>query len=273
METLYENVKSVLVTARTSAVRAVNSAMVEAYWNVGRLIVEDEQQGQTRAQDGKQQLKYLSERLTDEFGKGFTETNLKYMRLVFLAFPIRHTLRDELSWSYYRLLTKVETPKAREWYMAEAVAQNWSSRALERQINSLYYERLLATRETDRPEIRAEADEKTRPLHLQPKDILKDPYILEFLDLKPDWKLYEKDIEQGLIDNLQRFMLELGKGFAFVARQQRISTDSSHFFIDLVFYNYLLRCFVLIDLKTTKLTHQDIGQLDMYVRKQTRQSL
>lgn len=266
METLYTSIKTVLDNAQQQVVRAVNSSMVEAYWHIGRLIVEDEQQGQVRAQYGKQQLKELSQRLTAEFGTGFAETNLKYMRLVFLNFPVRHTLRDELSWSHYRLLTKVENENARTWYVVESIAQNWSSRALERQINSLYYERLLATREASRPDIRQEAAEKTKPLALQPKDILKDPYVLEFLDLKPDWKVYEKDIEQGLIDNLQKFLLELGKGFAFVARQQRISTDSSHFFIDLVFYNYFLKCFVLIDLKMTKLTHQDIGQMDMYVR-------
>jgi predicted nuclease of restriction endonuclease-like (RecB) superfamily len=266
METLYESIKSVLETARQQTVRAVNATMVNAYWQIGRLIVEDEQQGQTRAQYGTQQLKDLAERLTTEFGKGFDERELRRIRQFYLTFPIRDALRPELPWTHYRLLMRVESEAARNWYIAEAVAQNWSSRALDRQISSLYYDRLLATREADRADIRHEADEKTRPLALQPKDILKDPYILEFLDLKPDWKLYEKDLEQSLIDNLQKFMLELGKGFAFVARQQRISTESKHFFVDLVFYNYVLKCFVLVDLKTSELTHQDIGQMDMYVR-------
>jgi predicted nuclease of restriction endonuclease-like (RecB) superfamily len=268
METpdFYNSIKSVLDNARQYVVRTVNSTMVEAYWQIGRLIVEEEQQGNHRAEYGAGLLKYLAERLTNDFGKGFDEREIRRIRQFYRAFPIRDALRPELTWTHYRLIIKVDNEKARAWYVAESVAQNWSSRALDRQINSLYYERLLATREANRPDIRQEADEKTQPFALSPKDILKDPYILEFLDLKPDWKVYEKDLEQGLIDNLQKFLLELGKGFAFVARQQRISTESSHFFIDLVFYNYLLKCFVLIDLKTTKLTHQDIGQMDMYVR-------
>ncbi|GAB2551387.1 PDDEXK nuclease domain-containing protein [Spirosoma aerophilum] len=266
MKTFYENIRTVLDGARQNAYRAVNFAMVDAYWQIGQLIVEEEQQGNNRAEYGSGLLKYLAQRLTTDFGKGFNETSLKYMRLVYLTFPIRHTLRDELSWSHYRLLTKVDKPDARAWYMAETAQQQWSSRALERQINSFYYERLLATREADRPDIKREADEKTRPLKLEPKDILKDPYILEFLDLKPNWKVYEKDLEQALLDNLQTFMLELGKGFAFVARQQRMVEGDDSFRVDLVFYNYMLRCFVLVDLKMGKLTHQDVGQMDMYVR-------
>lgn len=266
MKTFYESIRTVLDSARQNAYRAVNFAMVESYWQIGQLIVEEEQQGNNRAEYGSGLLKYLAQRLTTDFGKGFNETSLKYMRLVYLTFPIRHTLRDELSWSHYRLLTKVDNPDARAWYMAETAQQQWSSRALERQINSFYYERLLATREADRPDIKREADEKTRPLKLEPKDILKDPYILEFLDLKPNWKVYEKDLEQALLDNLQTFMLELGKGFAFVARQQRMVEGDDSFRVDLVFYNYMLRCFVLVDLKMGKLTHQDVGQMDMYVR-------
>jgi predicted nuclease of restriction endonuclease-like (RecB) superfamily len=266
METFYKNIRTVLDSARQNAYRAVNFAMVEAYWQIGQLIVEEEQQGNSKAEYGSGLLKYLAQRLTTDFGKGFNETSLKYMRLVYLTFPIRHTLRDELNWSHYRLLTKVGNPDARAWYMAETAQQQWSSRALERQINSFYYERLLATREADRPDIKREADEKTAPLKLEPKDILKDPYILEFLDLKPNWKVYEKDLEQALLDNLQTFMLELGKGFAFVARQQRMVEGDDSFRVDLVFYNYILRCFVLVDLKMGKLTHQDVGQMDMYVR-------
>jgi predicted nuclease of restriction endonuclease-like (RecB) superfamily len=266
MKTFYESIRTVLDSARQNAYRAVNFAMVEAYWQIGQLIVEEEQQGNSRAEYGSGLLKYLAQRLTTDFGRGFDESNLRYIRLFYHAFPIRDALRHELSWTHYRLLLKVDNPAARAWYMDETAQQQWSSRALERQINSFYYERLLATREADRPDIKREADEKTRPLKLEPKDILKDPYILEFLDLKPNWKVYEKDLEQALLDNLQTFMLELGKGFAFVARQQRMVEGDDSFRVDLVFYNYMLRCFVLVDLKMGKLTHQDVGQMDMYVR-------
>jgi predicted nuclease of restriction endonuclease-like (RecB) superfamily len=266
MEPFYERIKVVLDEARQNAYRAVNFAMVEAYWHIGQLIVEEEQQGNSRAEYGTGLLKYLAQRLTNDFGKGFDESNLRYIRLFYQAFPIRDALRHELSWTHYRLLSKIENTNARTWYMAEAAQQSWSSRALERQINSFYYERLLATQEADRPDVRREAEEKTRPLKLEPKDILKDPYILEFLDLKPNWKVYEKELEQALLDNLQTFMLELGKGFAFVARQQRMVEGEDNFRVDLVFYNYILRCFVLVDLKMGKLTHQDVGQMDMYVR-------
>ncbi|GAB4007612.1 PDDEXK nuclease domain-containing protein [Spirosoma migulaei] len=266
MEPFYERIKVVLDEARQNAYRAVNFAMVEAYWHIGQLIVDEEQQGNSRAEYGTGLLKYLAKRLTNDFGKGFDESNLRYIRLFYQAFPIRDAVRHELSWTHYRLLSKIENTDARTWYMAEAAQQRWSSRALERQINSFYYERLLATREADRPDVRLEAEEKTRPLKLEPKDILKDPYILEFLDLKPNWKVYEKELEQALLDNLQTFMLELGKGFAFVARQQRMVEGEDNFRVDLVFYNYILRCFVLVDLKMGKLTHQDVGQMDMYVR-------
>lgn len=266
MDNFYVSIRAILNDARTNAYRAVNFAMVEAYWTIGRLIVEEEQQGESRAEYGKGLLKYLAQRLTDDFGKGFDEREMRRIRQFYLAFPIRDALRPELSWTHYRLLLKVESPNARTWYMAETAQQQWSSRALERQINSFYYERLLATQEANRPDIKREAEEKTRPLKLEPKDILKDPYILEFLDLKPNWNVYEKDLEQALLDNLQTFMLELGKGFAFVARQQRMIEGDDSFRVDLVFYNYLLRCFVLIDLKMGKLTHQDVGQMDMYVR-------
>ena len=266
MNTLYASVKSILDAARSNAFRAVNVAMVDAYWHIGRTIVDEEQQGQHRAEYGTGLLKYLAQRLTDDFGKGFDDSNLRYMRLFYNAFPIRDAVRHELSWTHYRLLSKVDNGQARLWYMNEAAGQNWSSRALDRQISTLYYDRLLATRDADRPAVAAEAQAKTTPLQLQPKDVLKDPYILDFLNLETDIHFHEKDLEQALVDNLQKFMLELGKGFAFVARQQRIDTETSHFYIDLVFYNYILKCFVLIDLKMGKLTHQDIGQMDMYVR-------
>ena len=266
METFYDTVRTVLNDARTNAYRTVNFAMVEAYWRIGHLIVEEEQQGNSRAEYGVGLLKYLAQRLTDDFGKGFDEREMRRIRQFYTLFPIRDAVRPELTWTHYRLLSKVENAAARTWYMNEAAGQQWSSRALERQVNSFYFERLLATREVDRPDIRQEAEDKTRPLRLEPKDVLKDPYTLEFLDLKPNWKVYEKDLEQALLDNLQTFMLELGKGFAFVARQRRMVDDDDSFRVDLVFYNYMLRCFVLIDLKVGKLTHQDVGQMDMYVR-------
>jgi predicted nuclease of restriction endonuclease-like (RecB) superfamily len=266
----YESVADVIRTARGKAYRAVNTVMVEAYWDVGRMIVEEEQQGKERAEYGAFLIRDLSLRLTDEFGKGYTETNLKYFRQFYTTFPavsfikIRHALRDELTWTHYRLLMRVEKPNARAWYLNEAADQNWNTRVLNRQINSLYYERLQMSR--DKKPVIKEMQEKTALLAPTPKDFIKDPYVLEFLGLKDNPDFRESDLEQAIIGKLQAFMLELGKGFAFVARQQRISTETKDFFIDLVFYNYLLKCFVLIDLKTGELAHQDIGQMDMYVR-------
>ncbi len=268
---LYQKIKTLICEARQNSYRAVNFAMVQSYWNIGRLIVEEEQHGRERAEYGTHLISKLAQRLTSEFGKGFTQQNLRNFRQFYLTFQvensqeqIRYTLRSELSWSHYRLLMRVENPKACMYYMNEAAEQNWSVRALERQINSFYYERILASHGDKK--VAAEAQQKIKPLQTRPEDFIKDPYVLEFLDLNPDWSYLEKDIEQALIDKLQQFLLELGKGFSFVARQQRISTETSHFYIDLVFYNFILKCFILIDLKTGKLTHQDIGQMDMYVR-------
>ena len=260
----YQSVAEVLHNARASAYRAVNFVMVEAYWNIGRMIVEEEQQGKERADYGAFIVRNLSIRLTVEFGKGFAEQSLRNMRQFFLSIPIRSALRSELTWTHYKALIRVERPEARSWYLNEAADQNWSTRALERQINSLYYERMLMSR--DKAPVMEEMREKTSPLAHAPEDFIKDPYVLEFLGLKDNPNFRESDLEQAIIGKLQAFMLELGKGFAFVARQQRISTESKDFFVDLVFYNYILKCFVLIDLKTGELTHQDIGQMDMYVR-------
>ncbi len=258
--------------------------MVEAYWNIGRRIVEEEQKGKARAGYGQALLANLALHLTAEFGKGFSEANLRNFRQFYSCFPIRYTLcselaadhstetsqnaasirntvRAELTWSHYRLLIRVEKPDARTWYMNEAAEQNWSVRALERQINSLYYERLLKSR--NKAPVIKEMREKTDLLAPAPGDIIKDPYVLEFLGIPDRSRFRESELEQAIAGKLQDFLLELGKGFAFVARQQRISTETSDFYIDLVFYNYLLKCFVLIDLKTGKLTHQDIGQMDM----------
>jgi predicted nuclease of restriction endonuclease-like (RecB) superfamily len=206
----------------------------------------------------------LAERLTADFGKGFDVSNLRYMRLFYQAFPNCDALRHELSWTHYRSLLRVEDAQARAWYMNEAAAQNWSTRALDRQIGTLYYERLLTSK--DRRLVREEAETNLSVLGATPREFVRDPVLLEFLGLPGTGKLLESTLEQALIEHLQAFLLELGKGFAFVARQQRISTESKDFYIDIVFYNYLLKCFVLFDLKTGELTHQDIGQMDMYVR-------
>ena len=270
-EPLYREIRAVLESARAGAYRAVNTAMVQAYWHIGRLIVEHEQGGAKRAAYGEAVLDDLSRRLTADFGKGFTTTNLKYMRSFYVAFPIRHALSDEsepmalrpeLSWTHYRLLLGVEDTTAREWYMNEAAEQHWSTRQLERQIAVLYYERLLASRK--KAPVRKEARDKL--VAVDPEHFIRDPYVLEFLDLKEYPALRESAVEQAIIDNLQAFLLELGKGFSFVARQKRMRFEDEDFYVDLVFYNYLLKCFVLADLKVGKLTHQDIGQMDSYVR-------
>jgi len=262
-DTLYSAIAEVIQQARQQVRQAVNQQMVQAYWHIGRLIVEQEQQGQERAEYGRRQLKRLSERLQGEFGKGFDVTNLRNMRRFYQAFPIRETVSLELSWSHYSLLARIESPPARDWYMREAAQQSWSVRALERQIGVLYYERLLASK--DKVAVEQEAQQKTEALLESPTAYLRDPYILDFLNLQ-DKTWQESDLEQAIITNLQQFLLELGKGFAFVERQQRIRTDDGDYFIDLVFYNFHLKCFLLIDLKMHKLTHQDVGQMDMYVR-------
>ena len=262
-DNFYNNIRDILQTARDRTYKQVNFIMVEAYWNIGKQIVEEEQNGKHRAKYGSALIKELSKRLTLEFGKGFTSTNLKMMRQFYNTFPNSHTLCDQLTWSHYRLIIRVQNQNAREWYMNEAVQSNWSVRALERQIGTHYYERIISSR--DKQIVEQEAKEKTKDLQLTPKDIIKDPYVLEFLDLKDNKSFRESELESALIEKIQDFLLELGKGFAFVARQKRIQTELSDFYIDLVFYNYILKCFVIIDLKRGKLTHQDIGQMDMYI--------
>ncbi|MCP3952887.1 MAG: DUF1016 domain-containing protein [Desulfobacterales bacterium] len=261
-ESLLTEIRQILSQARNQVQQSVNSQMVQAYWNIGRLIVEQEQQGKERAEYGKAQLEVLSTRLRQEFGKGFDTSNLRNMRRFYLAFSIWETVSLRLSWSHYNVLARIENDKARQWYLKEAVEQSWSVRALDRQISILYYERLLSS--SNRPAVEQEARDKTQLLASN-RDYLRDPYVLDFLDL-PSQQLLENDIEQGIISNLQTFLLELGKGFAFVERQQRISTDDQDFYLDLVFYNYKLKCFLLIDLKLGKLNHQDVGQMDTYVR-------
>lgn len=250
--------------SRQRALRAVDAIQVQTYWELGRHIVEFEQGGAARATYGKRLVSELAKALTAEFGKGFDASNLRYMRLFYQAFPKCDALRHELSWTHYRTLLRVDSDTARQWYMNEAATQNWSSRALDRQIGTLYYERLLVSQ--DRAAVEREASDQLLALGANPREFVRDPMLLEFLGLPNAGTLLESDLEQALMSQLQAFLLELGKGFAFVARQQRISTESKDFYIDLVFYNYLLKCFVIFDLKRGELTHQDIGQMDMYVR-------
>lgn len=264
LQPLLTELAALIRQARQQAVRAVDVIQVQTCWEVGRHIVEFEQGGQIRAAYGKKLLANLANGLTAEFGKGFDERNLRHMRAFYHAFPIWNALRSELSWTHYRTLLKVESDSARQWYMNEAATQNWSTRALERQIGTLYHERLLASQ--DRAAVEQEAASNLEALGKSPREFVRDPVLLEFLGLPNAGTLLESELEQALIDQLQQFLLELGKGFAFVGRQQRISTESKDFYIDLVFYNYLLKCFVIFDLKRGELTHQDIGQMDMYVR-------
>jgi predicted nuclease of restriction endonuclease-like (RecB) superfamily len=249
---LLQSIKDIILESRKRVFRITNTALLQTYWQIGKLIIEDEQQGKSKATYGEATLKTLASQLTFEFGKGFDYTNLTNMRKFYQAFPIVDTLRQELSWSHYRLLSRLNSETKRNYYLQECIVANWNSRELQRQINSLAFERVVH----HLPEIK-------KPLI---QNLLKDPYIFEFLGLPVDTKNTEFEIETAIINHLQQFLLELGKGFAFVARQQHIATDTSDFFIDLVFYNYLLKCFVIIDLKTGTLTHQDVGQIDMYVR-------
>ena len=256
----YQQIKHILLEARNKVYQTANFVMVEAYWNIGKSIVE-QQDGYEKAEYGSRLIAELSKQMTVDFGKGFTPTNLKYMRQFYRTFPNSHALRDELSWTHYRLLMRVENENAREFYTEEAIKSNWSTRQLERQINSFFYERLLSSQNKEKV---TEEIQKLEPAKV-PEDIIRDPYVLEFLGLSPNDDFYESDLEEALITHLQKFLLELGRGFSFVARQKRITFDGRHFRIDLVFYNYILKCFVLIDLKIGDLTHQDLGQMQMYV--------
>ncbi|WP_449316884.1 PDDEXK nuclease domain-containing protein [Rubneribacter sp.] len=258
---MYDRIAGVLDAARNRAYTAVNFAMVQAYWEIGRSIVE-EQGGEERAEYGNALIINLSEKLTADYGKGFDERNLRFMRRFYTTFPIRNALRSELAWTHYRLLCKVKDEDARLWYMNEAANEHWSSRQLDRQISTLYYERLLASREKE-PVIE-EANEKL--VQVEPVDFIKDPYVLEFLNLKEYPRLHESNLEQALIDKLQEFLLELETGFCFVARQKRMRYEHDDFYLDLVFYHAILKCYVIIDLKVGKLTHTDVGQMDSYIR-------
>ena len=256
---LLDDVRSILRDARGKAYSAANAAMVDAYWRIGQRIVEEEQGGAARAEYGSQLISHLARALGDEFGSGMSVANLRNFRQFYLTFPDagkHYALRSELSWTHWRLLMRVENPAARGHYIEETARQQWTSRTLERAIETLSFERLLQA-----PPPTAPAEQAADPKHL-----LKDPYILEFLDLPQGVSPSERQLESALVSRLRDFLMELGKGFSFVGRQFRIGTETAHFYVDLVFYNYLLKCFVLIDLKTTKLSHADIGQMDMYVR-------
>ena len=264
-DSFINEVKQIVEQARRQAYTAINSSMVKAYWEMGKRIVEEEQQGQTRANYGKQLLKSLSQALTEEFGKGFSVGSLYYYRQFYLTFPeIFATPWRILSWSHYKRLMQVPDSKARNWYLKEASEQMWSYRTLDRNIGTQYYHRLLLSQHKDA----VENEMKIRTVDYQEDklEFIKNPTVAEFIGLASNSDFTETDLESAIIGNLQKFLLELGKGFSFVARQKLVRTEKRDYFVDLVFYNYLLKCFVLIDLKTSPITHQDVGQMDMYVR-------
>lgn len=266
---LYRAVRNVIQEVHGVVSRVANWAMVEANWRVGFLIVEDEQKGKRKAEYGKAVLWDLARRLTAEYGSGYDERNLRYMRSFYLAFPIRNALRSELSWTHYRSLMRVDDPIAREWYMNECIASSWGTRYLDRQIATQSYERLLSGANPDR---RRKSKElpltplPVKPKSLVPADFIKNPMMLEFLSLPVEVKLRETKLESALISHLKDVLMELGRGFCFVARQKHMRTETADFFIDLVFYNSILKCYFLIDLKVGRITHQDVGQMDMYRR-------
>ena len=254
-------IKGIIQQARTNAVRSVDFCRVQMYWTLGKRIFEEEQDGKERADYGAYLLKNLSKELVPEFGSGFSYRQLAFCRQFYKTYPIVNALRSQFNWTQYRLLIQIDNPDKREYYELEAMNNCWTARELERQINSGLYERLLLS--NDKEAVLAVARRERIPE--TPLEIIKDPMVLEFLGLKKEAAYYEKDLEQALITHLQDFLLELGNGFSFVARQKRLLLEDDEFFADLIFYNHLLRCFVVIELKTRKITHEDIGQLQMYV--------
>lgn len=259
---LYEQIRNILLTSRQKAYSAVNEAMVQAYWLIGKTIVEDEQNGHNRAEYGKETLQFLSAKLTEEFGRGFSVRTLQQLKKFYIVYPNTNALRSQLNWTHYRNLIKIKSAEARSWYEEETIKSQWSSRQLERQISALYYERLLSSH--DKAPVIEEAERKLSKI--APEEFIKDPYVLEFLNVKEYPSLRESELEQALIDHLQEFLLELGRGFCFVARQKLMRFDDDDFYLDLVFYHSVLKCYILIDLKIGKLTHQDVGQMDSYIR-------
>lgn len=255
-DSLLQRIREILDNARIKLYHSANKEMLHAYWNIGREIVEEEQKGKDRASYGSALLEKLAKRLTRLYGKSFSSRNLRYMRQFYRELPKWNAVRSELSWTHHRMLLKVEKKNAREFYLEEAITGNWSTRQLERQIKSLYFDRIILSKE-NKGHMRNVDKEKDSK---QPESNIKDPFVLEFLDVKANENLTESNLESALIEKLQHFILELGNGFSFVGRQYRITAENDHFYIDLVFYNYILKCFLLIDLKTEKLTHKDIGQ-------------
>lgn len=258
---LFNDAKNIIENARNIAVRSVDFCRVQMYWNLGKRIVEEEQGGKERADYGAYILKNLAQKLEKEYGSGFSKRQLELSRQFYLTYPIANTLYSQLNWSQYKLLIAISDKDKREYYSLEAVNNGWTKRELERQINSLLYERLLKS--NNKEQVLAVAKKERIPE--SPLEIIKDPMILEFLGLEKRAEYYEKDLESALISHLQQFLLELGNGFSFVARQKRLLIEDDEYFADLVFYNRLLKCFVIIELKTHKITHEDLGQLQMYV--------
>lgn len=262
----YNSIKEVLTEARKRVYRNIQSEMVQAYWQIGKMIVE-KQGGEERAEYGEGLVRELSIQMTKDFGKGFTRRNLWYMKRLYLTFQKVNALRAQLSWTHYRLLLSLEDENARNFYLKEAIDGNWSTRQLEREIHTFSYQRYLVSKGNH--DVVDDTAKKEAPIN--PLEMIKDPYVLDFTGIKPDSSFYESDLEQALITHLNEFLLELGNGFAFVARQRRFDMDGRNFYVDLVLYNYKLKCFVLIDLKRGDLTHQDIGQMQMYVNYYTRE--
>ena len=260
-ESIITDIQSIISKARESAVRAVDHERVLMYWSIGKRIFEEEQHGKDRAVYGDRLIGFISDQLQPQFGTGFSVRNLNHFRQFYRKFPIVPTPWAQLSWSHYKFLLNINNDDKIEFYIQETIKNNWTARQLDRQIGSQLYERLLLS--TDKESVLSVAKNEKQPA--EAKEIIKDPMILEFLGLKPEAAYFEKDLENALIIHLQEFMLELGNGFSFVARQKRIHLDGDDFFLDLVFYNRLLQCFVIIELKTHKITHQDLGQLQMYV--------
>ena len=261
MDTLYQDIRQIIETSRSNAVRSVDFCRVQMYWQLGRRIFEEEQQGKERADYGTYLLQNLAKRLEPEFGSGFSYRQLKFCRQFYRTYPNRNTLRSQLNWSQYRRLIQIDDPNKREYYELESANNAWTARETGRQIDSMLYERLLMS--NDKESVLAVARKERIPE--SPAEIIKDPMVLEFLGLHRESSYYEKDLESAIISHIADFLLEMGKGFSFVARQKRILLEDDEFFADLVFYNRLLKCFVVIELKTGELTHQDLGQLQMYV--------
>lgn len=260
-QSIIADIKVIIAQSRHNAIRAVDHQRTLMYWHIGKRIFEEEQEGKDRADYGTFLIRYLSEQLQPEFGSGFSVRQINLYRQFYRTFPIVHALHAQLSWTQYKLLLSVDSQNKRAFYIAETIKNNWTSRQLERQVYSNLYERLLLS--NDKDSVLAVAKKEKQPS--EAKEIIKDPMFLEFLELKREASYYERDLENAIITHLQDFLLELGNGFSFVARQKRIHIEGDEFFADLVFYNRLLQCFVIIEIKTTKLIHQDIGQLQMYV--------